>query len=110
MIYPDSQLLVDPFGSTIFRNYNASKVFMGVKGIDERGVSNSDMLLIRLDQEMIERGKELIILADSSKFGQSGELILCGFDRISAIITDSGVPESAREMLKAKNVQLIIAD
>ncbi len=110
VIYPESRLVVDPFGSTVFKNYNASKVFMGVKGIDEAGVSNSDMLLIRLDQEMIDRGKELIILADSSKFGHGRELILCGFDRISAIITDSGVPDSAREMLKSKNVELIIAD
>jgi DeoR family ulaG and ulaABCDEF operon transcriptional repressor len=110
VIYPDSQLLFDPFGSATFKNYSASKVFMGVKGIDERGVSNSDLMLIRLDQEMIERGKQLIILADSSKFGRNGGLILCDFDRVSAVVSDAGVPDSAREMLKAKNVELIIAD
>ena len=110
IIYRDSQLLYDPFDSNVFENYSISKVFMSAKGIDERGVTNSDILLIKMDQAMMDCGKELILLIDSSKFGKSGELLLCNYSRISTIITDSGVSEEHKEMVTSRGVNLIIAD
>lgn len=110
IIYRDSQLLYDPFETNVFENYSISKVFMSAKGIDERGVTNSDILLIKMDQIMINCGKELILLLDSSKFGKSGELLLCNYSRINTIITDSGVSEEYKEMVTSKGVNLIIAD
>jgi len=108
IVYPDSQLILDPFQEEGFRNYSATKVFMGVYGIDELGAANTDMLLIKTERAMIERGKELIILADSSKFNRRGNLLLCGFDKISTIITDRGISEQQREMMLAKGVELIL--
>jgi DeoR family ulaG and ulaABCDEF operon transcriptional repressor len=109
VVYKDSQLIYDPFETNIFRNYSISKVFMSGKGIDERGVTNSDIMLIKIDQAMINSGKELIILIDSSKFGKASELLLCDYSRISTIITDSGVQDKHREMVLSKGVNLIIA-
>lgn len=108
IIYPDSQLILNPFKADVFENYSATKVFMGVEGIDEQGATNSEMLLIRTERAMIEHGKELIILADSSKFNRRGNLKLCGFEKIDDIITDSGVPDRYREILPAKGVNLIV--
>jgi DeoR family ulaG and ulaABCDEF operon transcriptional repressor len=108
IIFPDSQLILDPFQDEGFHNYSATKVFMGVYGIDELGATNTDMLLIKTERAMIERGKELIILADSSKFNRRGNLMLCGFDKISAVITDRGVTEQQREMILRNGIQLIL--
>jgi len=108
IVYPDSQLVLDPFQEEGFRNYSATKVFMGVYGIDELGATNTDTLLIKTERAMIGRGKELIILADSSKFNRRGNLFLCGFSQIHTIITDSGISQQQREMVPAKNVELIV--
>jgi DeoR family ulaG and ulaABCDEF operon transcriptional repressor len=108
IVYPDSQLILDPFQEEGFRNYSATKVFMGVYGIDNLGSTNTDMLLIATERAMIDRGKELIILADSSKFDRRGNLFLCRFDKISTIITDSGITERQREMVQANKVELIV--
>jgi DeoR/GlpR family transcriptional regulator of sugar metabolism len=35
IVYPDSQLVFDPFQEERLRNYSATKVFMGVYGIDD---------------------------------------------------------------------------
>ena len=110
IIYPDSMLAYDPTGSGVFTSFYASKLFMGVKGIDQRGLRNSDMLLIRMDQEMIEKAEQLIVLADSSKFGQRGELLLCGIERVHTIITDSGIPDWSREFLETTDVRLMIVE
>jgi DeoR family ulaG and ulaABCDEF operon transcriptional repressor len=109
VVSPDSRLVLDPFAGEPFGNYGASKAFMGVYGIDETGATNTEALLIKAERSMISRAREVVILADSSKFGRRGSLYLCGFDRISTVITDDAVSESARRMLDERGVRLIVA-
>ena len=59
---------------------------------------------------MIEKAEQLIVLADSSKFGQRGELLLCGIERVHTIITDSGIPDWSREFLETTDVRLMIVE
>ena len=108
IIYPESQLILDPFNENTYRNFNASKVFMGVGGIGPKGATNKAINLIRIEQMMISHAERLIILADSSKFDTAGDLILCGFDRIDTIITDSGISPEARKLAESHGVELII--
>jgi DeoR family ulaG and ulaABCDEF operon transcriptional repressor len=108
IVYPESQLILDPFQEEGFRNYTATKAFMGAYGIDEMGATNTDMLLIKTERAMIERARDLIILVDSSKFNRRGNLMLCGLEKISTIITDRGITEQQREMLIAKGVRVIL--
>jgi DeoR family ulaG and ulaABCDEF operon transcriptional repressor len=109
IVNPESQLILDPFAAEMFSNYTASKAFMGVFGVDETGATNTESLLITTERAMIGRAKELVILADSSKFDRRGSLFLCGFERIGTIITDSGIPDTYRGLLEARGVRLIVA-
>ena len=106
----DSQLVLDPFGSDMFANYSASRVFMGAFGIDETGATNNDSLLITTERAMIERARELVVLVDSTKFDRRGSLFLCNFERIRTIITDDGISMAHREMIAARGVRVIIAE
>ncbi len=109
MIYRDSKLVLDPLQDNIFRHYYATRVFMGVYGLDELGATNTDLLLIQTERAMIENARELVILADSSKFGRRGSLMLCSFERIHTIITDSGISDEQRRLVEARGVRLIVA-
>jgi DeoR family ulaG and ulaABCDEF operon transcriptional repressor len=109
VVHPDSQLVLDPFAEEMFAHYTASKVFMGVYGIDETGATNTESLLIKTERAMIERARTLIVLADSSKFDRRGSLLLCGFEKIQALITDPGIDARHREMLISRGVRLIVA-
>ncbi len=108
VVYPSSEIILNPFENNIFKHYRATKVFLGVRGIDERGATNSEPVLIQTEREMIKQGKELIVLADSSKFESAGPLLLCGFDKIHTVITDSGLSEASRIMVERNHVRLII--
>jgi DeoR family ulaG and ulaABCDEF operon transcriptional repressor len=107
IIFPESQLILDPFNEDVYKNFFASKVFMGVGGIGPAGATNRDINLIRVERLMIDHAEKLIILADSSKFRSPGDLLLCGFNRIDTIITDSGIDIRSREMVKEHGVELI---
>jgi DeoR family ulaG and ulaABCDEF operon transcriptional repressor len=109
VVYPDSQLILDPFQEDAFRNYYASKVFMGLYGIDELGATNTDLLLIRTEKAMIDHARELVILADSSKIGRRGSLKLCAVEQIHTFITDGGIGEAQRQLLVSRGVRLLTA-
>ena len=108
VIYPSSEIILNPFESDIFKHYRANKVFMGVRGIDERGATNSDPVLIQTEREMINQCKELIILVDSSKFQSTGPVLLCGFDRIHTVITDSGISAEMKALIESRGVRLLV--
>ena len=109
VVHQDSQLVLDPFGEDMFANYTASRLFMGVYGIDETGATNTEALLIKTERAMIDRARTLVVLADSSKFDRRGSLLLCGFEKINVLITDAGIQARHREMLQSRGVQVIVA-
>jgi DeoR family ulaG and ulaABCDEF operon transcriptional repressor len=82
---------------------------MGSFGIDETGATNNDSLLIKTERAMIERARDLIVVADSTKFDRRGSLFLCSLQRIHTIITDDGINTSHRAMIASHGVRLIIA-
>ena len=108
MVYRNSQLILDPFGGNFFENYAASKLFMGVGGIRNQGFTNTDPLLIQMERNMIKSAEEVIILADSSKFEGRGDLMLCGFEGVSMLITDSGITGVQRKMIEERDIELSV--
>ncbi len=100
--------IFNPFGEDYFAHYSCSKVFLGVQGLDEVGVTNVDTQVIQAEQQMLRHGKQRIILADSSKFGREGNLRLCSYEDIDCIITDSGIDEQTKMMLAKRALKLII--
>ena len=52
---------------------------------------------------MIARTRgEVVVLADSSKFGIVGPVVVCGLDRIDVVLTDGGLePEVCERMRRA---------
>ena len=69
---------------------------MGVQGLDHLGASNVDPRVIQAEQQMLKHARERIILADSSKFGKTGNLRLCEYSDIDIIITDKAITDEPR--------------
>jgi DeoR family ulaG and ulaABCDEF operon transcriptional repressor len=65
-------------------------MFMSVYGLSLLGLMEADPLLIQAEKRLISQAEELIVLADSSKFAKKAGLILCGLNRVSTVITDTG--------------------
>ena len=60
-------------------------------------------------QAMIARAEELVILADSSKFGTSGPFTVSALDGINYLVTDKRPPKGLREALRAGKVRVVHA-
>jgi DeoR family ulaG and ulaABCDEF operon transcriptional repressor len=105
---PETLLILNTLSSDPFANYAASKAIMGAEGITESVVTNKDTLLIQTERAMISHAKEVIIVADESKFGTLGHLTLCPVETASVIITTNDADPHVRSMLEAKGVRVLV--
>jgi len=109
-IYREQNVILSPFGGVVAGHFHASRMFIGCQGLGPHGLMEADPMVVQSELALIGQADELILLADSSKFSGRSSLILCGLDRIAAVITDSGVRDEDRQMLETAGVRLIVAD
>lgn len=87
-----------------------SKLFFGVDGFSlDHGFTCGTVEEADLTQQMIKSAEKAIVLVDSSKLGKKGFARICSIDKVSTIITDSGLPEETRRLIEALGVRVIIA-
>ncbi|TYC65168.1 DeoR/GlpR transcriptional regulator [Stappia sp. BW2] len=110
VIYREQNIILSPFDNDVTRNFYAKRMFMGAQGLGPLGLMEADPLLIQAEQKLIGQADELVVVADSSKFSARSSLILCPLERISTVITDDGIPDSAANMLEQADIHLIVAE
>jgi DeoR/GlpR family transcriptional regulator of sugar metabolism len=93
----------------IFNKIHADKLFMGVGGIDEEIVTNSNMLLVGIQKIMMKISSEVILLADHTKFDRKALNYLADLTSIDNLVTDSKVPPRYKNLCREKGVNLIIS-
>ena len=95
--------------SDFFENLNINKAFLGVWGISiQDGLTDSHLLEVELKKKIIQKAREVIILADGSKFNQSGLASYSDFSKVSKIITDKSAPIKVMKELRKKGIEIEI--
>lgn len=110
VIYREQNIILSPFENDVTRNFYARRVFMGAQGLGPLGLMEADPLLIQAEEKLIGQADELVVLVDSSKFENRSSLVLCPLNRITTVITDERLTDSAAAMLEAADVNLIVAE
>lgn len=103
--------VVGPFAEQMLHNFNCSKLFVGVDGLDEfAGLTTTNMLEASLNSAMINVAQKVIVLADSSKFGRRGFSKICDLDVVDLIITDSGIQPIYLDQLRERGIEVQVVD
>jgi DeoR family transcriptional regulator, aga operon transcriptional repressor len=93
-----------------FRNYFCDKLFLGVDGFDtQHGISTPNIEEAHLNQIMIEISREVIVVADSSKFQRRGFAFIAPINKINMVVTDKGIPQDEKGRLENLGIKVIIA-
>ncbi len=84
--------------------------FVGVDSINiTSGIYCSNFIEIGVKKCMVNAGKKVVVLADSSKFHKESLAKLCSLDKIDIIITDDGLSDEERRVLEEQVERVIIA-
>ena len=110
VIYPKLGVLVGPLAVEAFAKLRADTAILSCGGLTEEGITNSHGLLIDIQRAMIQAARQVILCVDSTKFGRQSIAKLCDLDLVDVIVTDPGVPATYIEMLRTRNVQVVLAN
>jgi DeoR/GlpR family transcriptional regulator of sugar metabolism len=86
------------------------KTIFSVAGICDDGFFNDDLLLVETERAMIRAAAEVIVVADSTKFGHPSLTHLCPLNAVQHLVVDAGITDEWREKVKAAGVDLVVAD
>jgi DeoR family transcriptional regulator of aga operon len=104
-----SYSLVGPHAEQTLRGLHADRLFLGVDGLDpEIGLFTPDVLEAQLNAEMIRVSREVVVVADSSKFGRRNLSVIAKLEAIHKVITDDKAPAAAVAALRARSVEVLI--
>lgn len=106
----NSHSLVGPLAEKSIRNFYVDKVFLGVDGFDTaQGAFTPNIEEASLNQIMIEISKEVILVADSSKFKRRSLAFICPTTKIDIVVTDEQISREDQNRLADLGVKVIIA-
>jgi len=98
--------LSGPFTVNFLKDLKADKLFLAADAISKNnGISNANIEDVPIKQAMIENSAEVILVADSTKFGKDAFCRVCGWDKINRIITDDSLKEEYRDFFKEINIE-----
>lgn len=105
----NSVSVIGHYAEHILKTLTCNKLFLGVDGIDlNYGLTTSNMSEAYINKRMIEAADEVVILTDSSKFGQRGFCKICDMSNIHHIITDSNAPMHMVEMIRELGIEVTL--
>lgn len=105
----ESLSLIGPIPESSIKNFYCDKLFVGVDGIDSRaGIFTPNPEEAELNRLMIESSKEVIVVADSTKFKRKSFAFIAPMSKVDTIITDSKIPEDELRNLRNIGVNTII--
>jgi DeoR/GlpR family transcriptional regulator of sugar metabolism len=106
-----SDALVGPFAVEVIRSLHVDTVFMGTHGMDlKSGFTTPNILESETNRALIEAGRHLVVLADSTKWGTIGISSVARLEEAETIISDTGLDLAARNQLASVVRRLMLVD
>jgi DeoR/GlpR family transcriptional regulator of sugar metabolism len=86
-------------------------VIIGIPAISlEAGMTNDYLPEVMTDRTIIEMASELIVVADHTKFGKVASAYLAPIERVTTIVTNSGIDPETIEALGDLGIRVILAN
>lgn len=96
------------FTEQMISQMHADKAFIGIDAVDfDTGYMNFSSAEIRTNKLMMAASKQVIILADHSKFEKVAFVSICKLEDVDLLITDKGISPEHLAKLKAMGINVM---
>lgn len=109
-VYPRTGVALGPYANQMLERLNVRRTILSVSGINERGFFNNNLLLVETEQAMMRAADEVIVVADSTKFGRQSLAHLCALGDIQHLVVDREIPAAWRDRATEAGVKLHVAN
>lgn len=110
LMYPRHGVMLGPTAENFLSTVHASRMFFSSAGILDGALYNQNLLLVAAERRMMEQSQQVVLLADSEKFGQQALVRLCDLSEIDTVVSDAKLSSEHRRAVENAGCELIIAD
>jgi len=108
-VSPRSGVCLGPYANELLGRLHVTTTVLSAAGIDTDGLFNAHLLLAETEQAMLKAAGRVIVVADSSKFGQKSLTLVSALDAIDVFVSDDGLSAAWRETIAAAGATLLVA-
>jgi DeoR/GlpR family transcriptional regulator of sugar metabolism len=98
-----------PYANQMLSQLSVRRAFLSVAALNDRGCFNSNLLLVETEQAMMRAADEVIVLADSTKFGHQSLALMCALPEVDRLVVDDELSEAWRNKVVSAGVQLSVS-
>ncbi|GGG02647.1 DeoR/GlpR family DNA-binding transcription regulator [Paenibacillus abyssi] len=107
---PETLAMVGPLAERAIESLHVDKAFIATNGIDPGiGLSTPNMIEAAVKNRMVHSAKQVILLADHSKYGRVSFARVAPLSDIDHCIIDDGISVEAVNTIEATGVNVILA-
>jgi DeoR family transcriptional regulator of aga operon len=106
---PRSNTLYGPPGEALLLTVHVDLLFLGVHAVSDAGLTESSMEIAEMKRRMIAASRQVVLLADESKFGRRAFARIGGLDEIDLIVTDRPPAAALAQVLTEHGVAIRLA-
>jgi DeoR family transcriptional regulator of aga operon len=109
-VHAASHSLIGPIAEEVVRQFRFTKAFLGAAGINlQEGFTQSNVDEVSIKKQVALNSRQVIVLADSSKFGKDVLVLFLRLEQVHTVITDNGVSPEHRAALEERGIQVLVA-
>jgi DeoR/GlpR family transcriptional regulator of sugar metabolism len=108
-VYPRTGVALGPWTVRMMEDIHVRQAVLSVGGITDKGLFNSNLLLVETERQMMRCADEVVVVADHTKVGRPALAFLCDLATIDTLIVDSRLSDEQHELLDQTDVRVIIA-
>lgn len=110
IVRPRELSMVGSIPEKVYSELHVDKAFIGIGGISlEDGLTEFNMEDARVKQILMESAREVIVVADSSKFGDTTFTTVSPLTSVDKIVTDRSIDQQYLSEIEKLGVEVILA-
>ena len=109
LMYPRYGVLLGPTAEHILSTIHTKTLFLSVAGVHNGALYNQNLLLVQSERRMMEQAQEVVLLVDSTKFGQQALARLGDLSEVDTVVTDNAITDDHRHAIETAGCHLIVA-
>ncbi|NBO92054.1 MAG: DeoR/GlpR transcriptional regulator [Planctomycetia bacterium] len=109
-IYPRTGVALGPWTVQMMERIHVQQAILSVGGITDKGLFNSNLLLVETERQMMRCADEVVVVADHTKIGRPALAFLCDLATIDTLVVDSALAHAQRALLDQTDVRVIYAE
>jgi DeoR family fructose operon transcriptional repressor len=109
-VHTRSGAIFGPYSIEMLGSLHVRRAIISAAGINDRGIFNTNRMLVEAQQGMMKAADEVILVADSTKFGHQSLAHVCELDVIQKVVVDCHISDEWKEKIVLAGAELIIAD